>query len=136
MYPGDCYTEDIIILFTILRLMWMESIPVTLLFITEGIWNVDQPYLSVSNGSQSPYIHTVWPSRTFFKELAGLACHFFPHLKKLNLIRRILLIQCRYRLQVHRVCREYRMKIAVMKKLGEGEDPEIGWLNYQSCTLK
>lgn len=40
----------------------------------------------------------------------------FPHLKKLNLNRSILLIQCRYRLQVHTVCAGSRMEIAVMKE--------------------
>lgn len=123
MYPWDCYTENVIILFTVLRLMWMESITVILLFITEGIWNVDQPYLTCVKQITKPLcIQTIWRSRTFFKELGGLPCHFF-HLKKLNLIRSILLIQCRYRLQVHTVCGGPRMEIAVMKKEVGGGRP-------------
>lgn len=49
--------------------------------------------------SQSPYIHTIWPTRAAFTELSGLDCHLLSDLMNGNLIRRIL--QYRYRSQVH-----------------------------------
>lgn len=84
MYPWDCYAEHIIILFTFWD--WCEwnqyqLLCFSLLKASEMLTNL---ILLVSNRSQSPYIHIIWPSRTFFKELAGLACQFFSSLEEIK----------------------------------------------------